>query len=137
MAEAFVVGDNIHNKCRSFDNESCFCDPIKEELQLDGNDGDEGRNTEFDPHALEDAVRGLHSGAKSSTLTTTILLLNLYTIRGVSNCFVDELFSILYSHILLKGNSLPRNHYAAKTLTQKLGLAYNTIHACQSGCILF
>jgi hypothetical protein len=104
---------------------------------LDGNDGDEGGNVELDPHTLEDAVRGLYSGAKSSTLAATIILLNLCTIHGMSNCFVDELFSILHGHILPEGNSLPRNHYAAKTLTQKLGLAYNTIHACQSGYILF
>jgi hypothetical protein len=104
---------------------------------LDGNDGDEGGNVELDPHTLEDAVRGLYSGAKSSTLAAIILLLNLCTIHGVSNCFVDELFSILHGHILPEDNSLPRNHYAAKTLTRKLGLAYNTIHACQSGCVLF
>ena len=34
-------------------------------------------------------------------------------------------------------NTLPRNHYAVKTLTTKLGLVYNTIHACGKGCILF
>jgi hypothetical protein len=50
---------------------------------------------------------------------------------------VDELFTILHGHILPKGNCLPRNHYATKTLTRKLGLAYNTIHAWQSGCVLF
>jgi hypothetical protein len=139
VAEAFTIGDNIHDECRSSDNwnEACFCDPVDEELPLDGNDGDEGGNVELDPHTLEDAVRGLYSGAKSSTLAATILLLNLCTIHGVSNCFVDELFSILHGHILPEGNSLPRNHYAAKTLTRKLGLGYNTIHACQSGCVLF
>jgi hypothetical protein len=139
VAEAFIVGDNIHNECRSSNNwnEACFPDLVDEELSLDGNDGDEGGNVELDPHPLEDDVRGLYSGAKSSTLAATILLLNLCTIHGVSNCFVDELFSILHGHILPEGNSLPRNHYAAKTLTRKLGLAYNTIHACQSGCVLF
>ena len=104
---------------------------------MDGNDGDEGGNVEFDPHALEDVVRGLYNGAKSSTLVAIILLLNLCTIYGVSNCFLDELFSILHGHIFLEGNSLPRNHYATKTLIRKLGLAYNTIHACQSGYVLF
>jgi hypothetical protein len=55
----------------------------------------------------------------------------------VSNCFVDKLFSILHGHILPEGNSLPRNQYAAKALTRQLGLAYNSIHACKSGCVLF
>jgi hypothetical protein len=139
VAKAFTIGDNIHDECRFSDNwnEACFRDPVDEELPLDGNDGDKGGNAEFDPHALEDVVRGLYSGAKSSTLAATILLLNLCIIHGMSNYFVDELFSILHSHILPEGNSLPRNHYATKTLTWKLGLAYNTIHACQSGCVLF
>jgi hypothetical protein len=52
VAEAFTIGDNIHDECRSSDNwnEACFCDPVDEELPLDGNDGDEGGNVEFDPH---------------------------------------------------------------------------------------
>jgi hypothetical protein len=50
---------------------------------------------------------------------------------------VDELFSILHGHILSENNSLPRNYYAAKTMTKKLGLGYNTINACESGCVLF
>jgi hypothetical protein len=50
---------------------------------------------------------------------------------------MNELFCILHGHILPDGNSLPRNNYAARTLTRKLGLTYNTIHACKSGCVLF
>jgi hypothetical protein len=86
---------------------------------------------------MEDAVQELYTRAKSSKLATTILLLNLCTVHGVSNCFVDELFSILHAHLLLDGNSLPKNHYAARTLTKKLGLAYTSIHACESRCVLF
>jgi hypothetical protein len=71
----------------------------------------------FDLHALEDAVSGLYMGAKSSKLTATILLLNLCSVHGVNNYFVDELFSILHSHILHEDNSLLQNQYAAKALT--------------------
>jgi hypothetical protein len=106
-------------------------------MATDARDGEEGANANFDPQALEDAVIGLYTSTKSSTLAATILLLNLYNMHGVSNYFVDELFTILQGHILPEGNFLPRNYYAAKTLTQKLGLAYNTVHACQSGCVLF
>jgi hypothetical protein len=106
-------------------------------MVIDAGDGEEGGNANFDPQALEDAVTSLYSGAKSSMLAATSLLLNLCTMHGVSNCFVDELFTILHGHIPPEGNFLPRNHYAVKTLMQKLGWAYNTIHACQSGCVLF
>jgi uncharacterized paraquat-inducible protein A len=34
-------------------------------------------------------------------------------------------------------NSLPKNYYAAKSLTTKLGLSYQSIHACEKGYILF
>jgi hypothetical protein len=112
-------------------------DLVEDDVPLDGDDAEDEGDANFDPHALEAAVRGLYTGAKSSTLAATILLLNLCTIHGVSNCFVDELFSILHGHILPEGNSLPRNYYAAKTMTKKLGLGYNTIHACESGCVLF
>jgi hypothetical protein len=64
-------------------------------------------------------------------------LMNLCTVHEVSNNFADELFTILHCHFLPDGNTLPRNHYAAKSLTSKLGLAYNSIHACGKGCVLF
>jgi hypothetical protein len=47
------------------------------------------------------------------------------------------MFTILHAHVLPQDNYLPRNHHAVKSLTKKLGLAYNTIHACEKGCVLF
>ena len=55
----------------------------------------------------------------------------------MSNNFVDKFFIILHCDLLPNGNTLLRNHYAAKSLTNKLGLAYNSIHACMKGCLLF
>jgi hypothetical protein len=141
VVDAFTVANNIHEECRSSENwdEPCFPDPNTEDVP----DADAGNNTEdrdpvnFDPEAMEDAVHELYTGAKSSKLATTILLLNLCMVHGVSNCFVDELFSILHAHLLPDGNSLPKNHYATWTLTKKLGLAYTSIHACENGYILF
>jgi hypothetical protein len=139
VAAVFAVADNIHHEFRSQEdwNEPTFSDPGEEEGPEDGQHADDGDSPNFGPHALEDALCGLYSGAKSSKLASTILLLNLCTVHGVSNCFADELFSILHGHILPDGNSLPRNHYAAKALTRELGLAYNIIHACESGCVIF
>jgi hypothetical protein len=59
-------------------------------------DAEEDGNVQFDSDGLEEAVGGLYEGAKSSTLTATILLLNLCTVHGVSNCFMNELFCILH-----------------------------------------
>ena len=63
--------------------------------------------------------------------------MNLCTVHGVSNNCADELFAILHGHILPEENCLPKNHHAARSLTQKLGLSYNNIHACNNGCVLF
>jgi hypothetical protein len=97
LAEAFAVADNIYKECRSSQNwdEACISDRLDEDMATDAGDGEEGGNANFDPQALEDAVTGLYSTAKSSMLAATILLLNLCTVHGVSNCFVDELFIIL------------------------------------------
>ena len=91
----------------------------------------------FDPALLEEAIQELYDGSRSMMLEAMILVINLCTIHGINNKFVDELFIILYCYLLPKGNTLPRNHYVARTLNIKLGLAYNTIYACENYCILF
>jgi hypothetical protein len=55
----------------------------------------------------------------------------------VNNFFVDELLTILHCHLLLEDNCLPKKYYAARSLTMKLGLAYNVIRACEKWCVLF
>ena len=82
-------------------------------------------------------MKELYDGSRNMKLAATILVMNLCMVHGVSNNFADELFTILHCHLLPKENSFSRNHYAAKTLIAKLGLSYNTIHACENGCVLF
>jgi hypothetical protein len=139
VADAFTMADNIHDECRSAYNwnELCFDNIVEDDVPDNVDDAEEDDNVQFDSDGLEEALGGLYEGAKSSTLVATILLLNLCTVHGASNFFVNELFYILHGHILPNGNSLPRNNYAARTLTRKLGLTYNTIHAYESGCVLF
>ena len=97
----------------------------------------EAEDRSFNPHALEEAIRPLYRGASCTQLVATILLMNLCTVHGVTNGFIDEMFTILNAHLLPKENALPRNYYAARSLTTKLGLSYNNIHACDKGCMLF
>jgi hypothetical protein len=85
----------------------------------------------------EEAIQELYKGSWSTKLAVTILLMNLCIVHEVSNNFAYELFTILHRHLLPEGNILPRNHYAAKSLTSKLGLTYTSIHACGKGCVLF
>ena len=91
----------------------------------------------FDPDVLVEAMKGLYAGPKCTKLTLTILLMNLCTVYWVSIGFVDELLTILHCHLLPEDNCLPKKYYAARSLTMKLGLAYNIIHACEKRCMLF
>ena len=66
-----------------------------------------------------------------------VVLMILWTTHGVSNAFATKLLHYLLGELLPKGNVLPAKHYTAKKMLQTLGLAYNIIHACPSGCVLF
>ncbi len=50
------------------------------------------REHNFDPMALEDAMKELFIGTKCTKLIATILLMNLCTIHGMNNKFANELF---------------------------------------------
>ena len=79
----------------------------------------------------------MYSGARSTKLAAIILIMNLCTIYRISNTFADELFAILHAHLLPQENSLPKNYHGAKSLTMKVGLFYNSIHAYEKDCVLF
>ena len=67
---------------------------------------------------------------------STLLLLNCFTVFGISYAFADELLASM--HILLPNdNHLPHSHYEARKYVAKLGLSYNSIDACRNGCCLY
>jgi hypothetical protein len=70
-------------------------------------------------------------------LATTLQLMNVCKVHGVSNKFVDEILTLLHKHLLPLDNCLPPTVYVVKTLTSKVGLKYNNIDACVNGYVLF
>ena len=86
---------------------------------------------------LNEAGTPLYEGSPSNRLTSTLLILLCCTTFAVPNNFVDELLKLLKETILPKDNTLPKSFNEAKGLLMKLGLAYNSIHACRDGCCLF
>jgi hypothetical protein len=136
---AFIVADRVHAECirNDGDETNLLPDYSVDEPIGETNALDTSENDTFDPHALEEAIRPLYRGAKCTQLAATILLMNLCTVHGVTNGFADELFTILNSHLPPTENVLPKNYYAARSLTAKLGLSYNSIHAYDKGCVLF
>jgi hypothetical protein len=81
---------------------------------------------------LQKACQSLYPSARP-----TMLLMNICTVHGVSNKFVDELLSLLHKYLLPPNNCLSSNMYHAKTLTKTVGFNYHIIHACPNGFILF
>jgi hypothetical protein len=79
----------------------------------------------------------LYEGCPNSRLASILLLLNLVTTHGVSNTFVDELFTILWVDLFPKDNTPPKSLYQAKNIVQWLRLTYNSIHVYYNGCLLF
>ena len=139
VSEAFATADSIHENTIDGgtedvgDDEECRDDVASAEGP--GVEGEDDNIT--DARVLEDSLEGLYEGSRSTKLASTVLLMNLCTVHGVSNHCANELFSILHLHLLPENNTLPKTYHAAKTLTTKLGLTYNTIHACEKGCVLF
>jgi hypothetical protein len=107
-------------------------EPIGETNSRDADEDDS-----FDPQALEEAILPLYRGTRCIQLAATILLMNLCTVHGVTNGFADEMFTILNSHMFPLKNVLLKNYYRARSFTAKLGMLYNSIHACDRGCMLF
>jgi hypothetical protein len=139
VASAFVVADDVHDRCSQGDNWDQNISDCGGGDDAVGENDDEGTGEDcnLDPAALEEAIHPLYGRACSTKLAATVLLMNLCIVHGVSNCFADELFTILHGRLLPEENGLPRNYYGAKTLTRRLGLSYNTLHACENGCVLF
>ena len=86
---------------------------------------------------LCEARTPLYAGSSSNRLTSILMLLNCCTTFAIPNNFVDKLLKLLHETIFPKGNILPKTFYEAKCLLMKLGLSYNSIHACRDGCCLF
>jgi len=67
---------------------------------------------------MEEAIKELYRGSKCTKLIVTLLFMNLCTMHGIDNKFVDEFFTLLRLHLLLADNCLPQNYYVGKTLTK-------------------
>ncbi len=79
----------------------------------------------------------LFEGFSTSMLFAMLLLLNSKMVHGLSNVFMDELFSLLQKELLPKGNTKLITTYEAFTLIKELGLNYDSIQSCTNGCVLF
>jgi hypothetical protein len=70
-------------------------------------------------------------------LGATLLLLNLQGVLNTSDVHTDALMGLLHAKLLPKPSKLPPNVREAKKLLRSIGLAFDTIHACPKGCVLY
>lgn len=104
----------------------------------DLSDDEDGNPLTLQEELLQDSINmRLFPGSSLSSLSTTLLLLMSCHTHGCSTAFIDELFKLLSKSILPTANSLPTSEYLASKKLKELGLSYNSIHACQNGCLLF
>lgn len=88
--------------------------------------------------ALNDESRiPLFCGSNLSRLDTILMFMNVCRTHKVSNACITELLQLMSKVILPSPNSLPTSESIASSMLSRLGLRYNTIDACQNGCILF
>jgi hypothetical protein len=89
------------------------------------------------PLLEENATTLLFAGAQLSCLSATLLILNCLQVHGAKNALISELLMLLSKNVLPSINCLPSNEYMASKMLSQLGLAYELIHACPDGCMLF
>ncbi len=79
----------------------------------------------------------LYEGATFSSLIVVLVILNCCRIHGTRNAYINEMLHLLKMSILPQPNTLPKNEYQASSTLKKLGLAYDIIHACPKGHMLY
>jgi hypothetical protein len=66
----------------------------------------------------------------------TLLFLNCFAVFGVSNACADELLKLM-RELLPSENTLPHSHHQTRKYLARLGLSYDSVHACKNGCCLY
>jgi hypothetical protein len=100
VEEAFVVANGLQEEVNG-GNASNNEDKLLGNIEMDHEPLGEvtfedamPQDNSFDLVALEEAIKELYKGSKCTKLVATILLMNLWTMRGI-NKFADELFTLL------------------------------------------
>jgi hypothetical protein len=79
----------------------------------------------------------LFEGATMTSMEATTILLNILREGGALNLLISQVFVALHRAILLQPNTLPESKYEASHVLRRLGLSFQSIHACLNGSVLF
>jgi hypothetical protein len=110
--------------------------PSADVHEYDAEDDDYSVDEDKMAELLQESQIPLFEGSSSNRLVATLHLLKCFTIFGVPIAFADELLKLM-SELLPERNTLPKTYYEGRKYLSKLGMTYNSIHACGNGCCLF
>ena len=79
----------------------------------------------------------LFCGSPLSKLDATLMFMNVCRTHRATNACISEMLHLLNKVILPKPNCMPSSEDIASSMLNRLGLKYDTIDACQNGCVLF
>jgi hypothetical protein len=128
LFDTFDLGDHLCEETLHIFEDQAPTDDIANETVEDTVDMDA---------LYREGTRPIYHGSSVSTISATIVLINMAVIHSVINAYVDELLKYLSTVLLPEENTLPKSHYEAKKLICKLGLQYNVIHTCPNKCVLY
>lgn len=134
------ASDGMQGTTSGFPSTSTGDSSEESEDDLRGMGEDDGKDPNLDPYwvPLDEAGRTpLFADITLSVLVATLIILNLYRVHKVSNLFISKLLLVLSRSILPSPNSIPSSEAKASSMLKRLGLGYNTIHACNNGCVLY
>ncbi len=105
VVEAFAKFDNLqqrgYEKQNPVDVQPLENPPIVLDIPID-----QARHEAIMDSMITKASTPLFEGSSTSMLSAMLTLLKLKTIHGLSNVFMDELYSLLQKKLLPKGNKI-------------------------------
>ena len=68
-----------------------------------------------------EGTKPVYGGTNVSTISASIILINMVVIHNINNAYVDELLKYLTTMLLPRENCLPKSHYEAKKIDLEAG----------------
>jgi hypothetical protein len=130
VRDAFARANNLHGAVHG-----------KGVLAEEPPDIDVRNNFEVDEEDMDQLIREstelIYEGCAVNCLQTSIILMNMCSLYGVSHTFMDELLIFLGGDLLPRSNLLPHSTYQMKRMIMKMGLQHKAIHCYPIGHILY
>ncbi|CAM8997024.1 unnamed protein product [Rhodiola kirilowii] len=112
--------------------------PFQNEMNMDTDDDDLGSRMAYERYnnLIGEAQTPLYNSCDSTVLETIFKAMQLKIESRMSDKSFNKYLHIT-KEILPRDNNYPSSYKEVKILLKNMGLGYETIHACEYGCILY